>query len=964
MESKSRKRKRSSTESTKTKRRKTSKTYKRTEKLRDEQERKQKQKVIKWEENNALIFQFLVNPLDKDQRNQKHPDYDKTSVYIPQRSWLEMTEFEKQYWVVKQDHFDCVVFFRKGKFFEMFEDDARLLHNTFGLKLSKRSHMYSVGIVIEHYDTWAAKLVHLGYKVAKVDQYETPLSRKLSNSKKSVDDASTGLLKRELDMIVTPGTLVDLNLMNDHTPGYLLSIQETDSSHEFAVCLTDTSTAQFRLGYWKDDSQKTKLSTLLFQCKPKELIYPKDGLTKDTIALLKTVLRNPMLNIVNISDMWDTHTTIETINSIFPSHLPNIIEEYRSNSLVVTTLGLSMKYLIDLKVDYIFDLNNFSDYDVLDSKHVENLILDGISLYNLEIFENDVDMGLDGTLFKVMNHCKTPFGKRMIHSWICHPLRDITKINDRLDAVDDLIRESNITEMISDTFSSLTDIERLITRLHSGNLSLMDFLKILESLDTLYELMNIIRENKFVENYKSTRLKNLLTLGEGFPDYGVILKNMFESFDKEKAIVKGFIEPYPGVNEDYDDIKLKISGKEDELLALLNRERKYFNSDKVVYKQIGKRKNLISVPLLVLKRKDAPNHFQLVSKTKSEARFLISDIQQEVESLDLLKQSLQAIESNILLFYIQDFDQHYETWISAIRCVSEIDCLLSNSIVSTVAVHDTLCRPEFIESEDSILNITNMYHPCMVDRMGDSFIPNSISLGGENPKTMVLTGPNMGGKSTLLRQTCICVIMAQIGCYVQAETYVGTPVDRIFTRIGAKDNIFQGKSTFMLELEETSNMLREATPQSLIILDELGRGTSTYDGYAIAYSVLRTLSDFCRTMFSTHYHLLTEELQNDPYISMQHMDAIVDGNEVTFLYKLASGSCPKSYGLKVASMANLPTAVIEVGERKANEFENLSSMKDALKSKEQLNRLFVKLMKLNNQNGLVPLQKHIRAALG
>jgi len=251
-------------------------------------------------------------------------------------------------------------------------------------------------------------------------------------------------------------------------------------------------------------------------------------------------------------------------------------------------------------------------------------------------------------------------------------------------------------------------------------------------------------------------------------------------------------------------------------------------------------------------------------------------------------------------------------------------------VSSASAPHGCLCRPEIVESDSPFLEIRNMFHPCLVDRIGSGFIPNDINLGvnGE-PNVILLTGPNMGGKSTTLRQVCLSVLMAQLGCYVHASSYKGSVVDRIFTRIGASDNIFEKQSTFMVELQETSTILNCSTEHSLIILDELGRGTSTFDGYSIAYAVLDELAlRNCRVLFSTHYHMLTDEFETNELIGLYHMDALVDeeSEDVTFLYKMKKGVCPKSYGMRVAQMAGLSTEIRTRALEKAHEFESISAL--------------------------------------
>ncbi|RKP23818.1 muts domain V-domain-containing protein, partial [Syncephalis pseudoplumigaleata] len=276
------------------------------------------------------------------------------------------------------------------------------------------------------------------------------------------------------------------------------------------------------------------------------------------------------------------------------------------------------------------------------------------------------------------------------------------------------------------------------------------------------------------------------------------------------------------------------------------------------------------------------------------------------ESMEIRSNILDDIQQRVY----RKFDEYYELWMGAVRTAAELDSLLGMALGATT-LGEPCCRPEFIATTTTtaVLNVQELRHPCVIPGIATDFIPNDIHLGDDAPSMILLTGPNMGGKSTLLRQTCIAIIMAQMGCYVPARRCQLTPVDRIFTRIGANDNIMAGQSTFMVELSETAKILNEATPRSLVILDELGRGTSTFDGYAIAYSVLHYLATIigCRGLFSTHYGLLNEEMAHHTNIALKHMACYVDDDEkkVTFLYKLTPGACPKSYGMHVANMAGV-----------------------------------------------------------
>ncbi|KAF9438134.1 DNA mismatch repair protein msh6 [Entomortierella beljakovae] len=341
---------------------------------------------------------------------------------------------------------------------------------------------------------------------------------------------------------------------------------------------------------------------------------------------------------------------------------------------------------------------------------------------------------------------------------------------------------------------------------------------------------------------------------------------------------------------------------------------------KVVYKDLGKE----IYQLEVSNKVSVPKNWKKMSGTSAASRYYNPELTILVTQLQEARETKTAIMKELQGRLYAKFDENYKDWLKAVKIIAEIDCLCSLS-KSSSALGSPACRPEFVDSEKSVLELEGLRHPCVIPGIATDFIPNDTVLGGETSNLILLTGPNMGGKSTLLRQTCVAIIMAQLGCYVPAEKCTLTPFDRIFTRIGANDNILAGQSTFMVELSETSKILAEATERSMVILDELGRGTSTFDGYAIAYSVLHELSTRigCLGLFSTHYGTLTSEFERDPNVALMHMACQVDqaNREVTFLYKLIEGVCEKSYGMNVAHMAGVPRKIVDRAEEMADAFE-------------------------------------------
>jgi len=411
-----------------------------------------------------------------------------------------------------------------------------------------------------------------------------------------------------------------------------------------------------------------------------------------------------------------------------------------------------------------------------------------------------------------------------------------------------------------------------------------------------------------------------------FPDIKRHVDFFDNAFDREQA-KKGHMVPFPGIEAEFDAASAEMEAVESKLNEYLDRMRSHFHDRSIQYKQIGKEAYQLEVPNAALKKYGTPTNFQEMSATKDYKRFYSPTIKSLLEPLSEAKERKDDVCHDIIRRMLAKFDENYDLWLRAVVCVAELDCLMSLSHASFRA-DGPMCRANIVECSKTgaaVLTLVESRHPCISNLSAKPFIPNDVRMGGAEPPFLLVTGPNMGGKSTILRQTCICVIMAQLGMYVPAVECSLSPADRIFTRIGAQDRILAGESTFKVELLETVDIVRHATKHSLCLLDELGRGTSTFDGLAIAHAVATDLSERvgCRTLFSTHYHHLTEDFLHHPNIGCYHMDCQVEDSQqnVTFLYRFVKGSCPRSYGLNVARLAGLPKRVLDIAERHGHDFE-------------------------------------------
>ncbi|KAI8928158.1 muts domain V-domain-containing protein [Entophlyctis helioformis] len=929
---------------------------------------KKKARAESFKEKNELRYSWLLEIRDADGRPKEDPEYDPRTLFIPTSAWRNFTPFEKQFWEIKSKHWDTVVFFKKGKFFELYEKDADIGHQVFDLKLTDRVNMRMVGVPESSFDHWAAQFIAKGYKVAKVEQMENAVGKAMRDRESASKEDK--IIRRELTSVLTAGTLVDAGLLTNDMSTYCMAIkEEIRADHlppSFGVSFVDTAMAEFSICSFADDAERTKLETLLMQIKPIEIVLEKGMVSKATLRLLKNSLENPQLNfLVRDKEFWDEDVTKDELRrgSYFGDkakqradsgagddqdgdHLmdgsetdaisswPAALQSAASKPLAMSSLGGLLFYLRSLKLDVdLVSARNFRFYDPMRSSGT--LILDGQTLLNLEIFENSTDGTDRGALFKLLNQCETPFGKRLFKQWLCHPLRSVDALNARLDAVDAFASVSGMLDVLRSKFRKLPDLERTVARIHSGSCRVKDFVVALLSIADIFELVSDMQP--YLSEVTSAKLIGIFQTG--FPlDLLDLLEYFRNAFNYREAMDEGKIRLHPGYDDVFDAAEQAVADVEAKLTSHRRECERKLNVSGLAYKDIGKEIYQLEVSAKI----KVPSDWTVMSKTQAVSRYYNATIRSLVGELLEAREVREAAMRNIKSRIYEKFDTRYTGWMTVIKSVAELDALMSLATCRN-SMPEPVCRPEFVESEQSVLDVEELRHPCIMQMSGSSFIPNDTKLGGEpgHSKMILLTGPNMGGKSTLLRQTCVAVIMAQLGCYVPARKCRLTPFDRIFTRIGANDNIMAGQSTFMVELSETSKILREATHRSLVILDELGRGTSTYDGYAIAFAVLHHLVTHvgCLGLFSTHYGTLTKEFEDNPIVALKYMSFFSDevNRRVTFLYKLTDGNCPKSYGMNVARMADVPLMIVDRAESVAESFER--DQKHQLQEQQQVRTL-------------------------
>lgn len=889
---------------------------------------------------NEERYQWLVEVKDAEKRGVDHPEYDVRTLYIPSSAWNKFTPFEKQYWEIKSKMYDTVVFFKKGKFYELYEKDAIIANSEFDLKIAGggRANMKLAGIPEMSFEYWAKEFISHGYKVAKVDQKESMLAKQMRGGGTKEEK----VIHRELSGILTGGTLTDLNMISDDMSIYCLSIKEesqNDGTKVFGIAFVDTATSELNLIEFEDDNECNKLDTLITQIKPKEIICEKNNLCSTAIKIIKfnSYNDNQIWNQMDpISEFWDYDITLETLVKAKyyeaadlddMSNYPKILVDFKDNHRVAfNAFGGILSYLTMLKLDTsIMTMANIHRYDITRSSS-STLILDGITLTNLEILNNSFDGTDKGTLFKLLNKAITPFGKRTLKTWTLYPLMNVADINQRYDAIDWLMNDGvEFRSLMEQGLTGLPDLERLLARIHSNGLRFKDFVKVIESFEKVSQLFQ--------------KLQNIVTVDSGalykamqsFPDnVGECLKEWEDAFDRIEAL-KDVIVPASGIDEEFDDSQSKMQALESQLEVHLKDYKKKFKSLEICYKDSGKEIYLIEMPNKL--SKSIPNDWQQMGATNKVKRYWSPEVRTLVQELLEQRELHKLVCENLKSSIYKKFDMNYDTWNKVIKTVGAIDCLLALTKTSENIGYPS-CRPKFIDSTTGELHFDELRHPCFTGTK--DFIPNDVNLGGEEPKFGLLTGANAAGKSTLMRTTALAVIMSQIGCYIPASLATLTPVDKIMTRLGANDNIMQGKSTFFVELSETKKILSNATAKSLVILDELGRGGSSSDGYAIAESVLYHLATHIQSLgfFATHYGNLGGAFINHPQIKPVRMAIIVDGNsrQITFLHKLEPGAASGSFGMNVASMCGISDAIVDAAEVAAEKYEQTARIKQKVTS--------------------------------
>ena len=781
------------------------------------------------------------------------------------------TPMMQQYLKIKSQYQDCLLFFRLGDFYEMFFEDAKEASRVLEITLTKRdakkeNPIPMCGVPYHSADGYIETLINNGYKVAICEQMEDPRQTK-------------GMVKREVVRIVTPGTVMDQGGVDEKQNNYILSFVQINDCYALSYC--DVSTGELKVTSFNDQATLINEITTI---NPNEIVVNEhiDEELKRQISL--------------------TTETITVLNEISDAH-------YAVN----TSNEQSLYNATQLLLDYIFhtqkrDLSHIET--VVKYEAVDFMKMDFYAKRNLELTESIRLKSKKGTLLWLMDETKTPMGARRLKQWIDRPLIHKNQIESRLDTVEQFIDFFIERDTLRQHLNQVYDIERLVGRVSYGNVNARDLIQLKHSISEIPNIKQLLDrlDTETTEQFKALEpLDELLALLENS------LKEEPPISVKEGGLFK------KGFNQELDEY-LEASKNGKSWLAELQtkeRQRTGIKSLKISFNKVFG--YFIEITRANLQGFDPSAYGYHRKQTLSNAERFITDELKEKEDI-ILGAEDKAIELEYQLFV--ELREQIKTYTERLqkqaKVISELDCLQS---FAEIAQKYNYARPAF--SEDKTLKLTNSRHP-VVERVMDhnDYVPNDCNLD-QDTFIYLITGPNMSGKSTYMRQVAIISIMAQMGAYVPCETAVLPVFDQIFTRIGAADDLVSGKSTFMVEMLEAQKALANATENSLIIFDEIGRGTSTYDGLALAQAMIEFVAhtSHAKTLFSTHYHELTTLDQSLPSLKNVHVAANEYKGELIFLHKVKDGAVDDSYGIQVAKLAHLPEAVISRAQVILDAFE-------------------------------------------
>jgi DNA mismatch repair protein MutS len=848
----------------------------------------------------------------------------------------KQTPLMRQYFQIKDEHPGTILLFRVGDFYETFADDAQLISKELGITLTKRNNGGDqtplAGFPYHALDNYLPKLVKKGYKVAVCDQTEDPEEAKKAGRK---------IVNREVTEITTPGVTMSEKLLDHKRNNYIASLHWDGDT--IGVAFSDISTGEFALSHIREDN----LDSMLAAIQPSEILVQQkkknklDGnLTHHNISYIEDWVYEGDYGYKLLTDHFETH-------SLKGFGVENLkIAHVAAGSLMHYMQDTQKAYLRHLRRLYAYESNEF-------------MSLDAATKRNLELTTSIQEGGTEGTLISILDDTSTAMGGRLLRRWIMRPLKRLKPIQQRLDAVDKLFNSHDIRKSLREELEQIGDMERLISRICMGRTNARDVVQLKLSLAQIPRLKSQISsiEDPLLQNILG-RLKLLVEVQERI---GGALKEDPPASVRDGGMIK------EGFNEELDELrdvakngKKYIAQIKDELAKKHN-----ISSLKIGYNKVFG----YYIEVTNTHKDKVPESFIRKQTLVNSERYITPELKEVEEKVLSAEERSKTLEYELfeeLRLYVAEFADDVQ---QVARAIGELDVLQG---FAEVAFRNNYAKPEVGDHEK--IDIEKGRHPVVEKSlpMGEPFIPNDIKLDNEHQQILIITGPNMAGKSIILRQTGLIVLLAQVGSFVPAKSANIGMVDKIFTRVGASDNLAAGESTFLVEMNEAANILNNATPRSLILLDEVGRGTSTFDGLSIAWSLAEYLHNHApvaaKTLFATHYHELNELEQMYDRTRNFNVQVKEHDGKVVFLRKLVRGGADHSYGIQVADMAGLPQVVIERAKEILKNLEshslditnkNGSIEKEASSKKEASKNLSDKVEKQPQTSQMTMFQTHV-----
>lgn len=787
----------------------------------------------------------------------------------------KLTPMMKQYKEIKDRHKDCIIFYRLGDFYEMFFDDALTASRELEITLTARNcgleeKAPMCGVPHHSAENYINKLIDKGYKVAICEQVEDV-------------NASKGIVKRDVVRIVTPGTIINQDVLDENSNNYIMSI--TQDEKKFGISVLDITTGEYKVTEVKGE---TKLYDEVAKYNPAEiLISPKFS------EKIKDFLKDRFNSFINILEEWrfEYEKSEKDLCSHFDIHsLSGFgLEEYYEGVKASGALLSYVKETQKVNLSHISELNPY----LAD----EFMMLDISSRRNLELTETLREKEKKGSLLWVLDKTKTAMGGRTLKRWITQPLLKVDDIKRRLDATENLKEKSMIKADLREFLNTIYDIERLMSKVIYLNANARDMIALRDSLEMLPHIKNLL------SHLDTEYLKEIYEKFDTLEDIFKLISKAIKE-DPPVSITEGDIIN-DGFNEDIDNYrKAKKEGKN--WLAELETKEK----EKTGIKSLKIKHNKIFGYYIEVTKSYydlVPDRYTRKQTMANSERYIIPELKKIENQVLGAEEKLENLEHEIFTQVRKEIGSHINRIQDTAKKIAILDAIQS---LAHVADKSDYCKPKITNKQS--INITDGRHPVVEKMMNERFIPNNTFFDKDEERVCIITGPNMAGKSTYMRQVALITLMAQIGSFVPCkEAEIGV-VDRIFTRVGASDDLASGKSTFMVEMSEVSNILHNATKRSLLILDEIGRGTSTFDGLSIAWAVVEYISNEinAKTLFATHYHELTELEGRLDGVKNYMIDAKEKNDDIIFLRKIKRGGANNSYGIQVAKLAGLPKNVI------------------------------------------------------